>query len=399
MSPKQGFEEAIQVMSNAHYVEFFRTYTFYLYMISKCRINYTTNLDAPAAVNFQYDHYNLFINPTQFNEFPVAHRIGIIKHEMLHLILQHTNRLEDRNHKIANYAMDLAVNEDINPHHLPAQAVTHANMKATYNLDIPFKLTFEQYYDILNKEQEKYDNSNGAEGTDFDPYDAGHELASEGDPTIQKAITKSMVEKSVNETQKSRGDLPANYSQWLQILSGKTEVNWQQLIRRIAANKRVDHRTTIVKPNRRLPHLAHLKGKVKDRKFNFLFVADVSGSVSDSELMYALQQTQALLKLTNTSGTLIQVDATAYPPEPLSAKSRKLERKASGGTVLAPAIEMAATHRVAHDAIIVLTDGYIGNSDIEAYSATNKPVIWLSTGENPETFTNGRMRGVKLNVV
>lgn len=382
---RTGFDNAIRAMTTVS-DDLGRKYAFYLFMVSQCRIQFDLELPAPAAVNFEYDHYNLFINPTTYNPLPLTHRVGVIKHEMLHIILRHIERREDRDPKLANYAMDLAVNEDIDPDHLPSWAVNHKNMSTLLGFTIPQQQTFETYYDLLIPHADKLPD-----------YEAGHSKPSKGDEVIAQHLAKAMVEKSFNETNKARGDLPSAYNSWIELLSSSQELDWKQLIRRIAANRRTDRRSTILRPNRRQPNLSHLKGRVKDRRFDFLFVVDVSGSMSDSEVAYCLSESINLLKLTNSTATMIQVDTDAYPPEPLKSTTRQFTRKARGGTWLSPALDVAAEHNLSYDAIIVLTDGGVCSSDVTKFHDANKPVIWITTSDYQSGFDSGKMRGAKLN--
>ena len=74
-----------------------------------------------------------------------------------------------------------------------------------------------------------------------------------------------MAEKAANETQKSRGNVPGEYSDWLDVLSNKREVNWQQVLRKLVGNRRVGVKKTLMRKDRRLPHMNHIKGRTKDR--------------------------------------------------------------------------------------------------------------------------------------
>ena len=113
---KYIWEQTIANMfSNPTYAN---SYLFYAHMLAQCRIVFDDTMQAPAGVNFMHDHYNLFINPTGFDltdeqfaaaqlqdssatkhipgfcEYPLEHRLGILKHEMLHILFAHIARKE-----------------------------------------------------------------------------------------------------------------------------------------------------------------------------------------------------------------------------------------------------------------------------------------------------------------
>ncbi len=94
-----------------------------------------------------------------------------------------------------------------------------------------------------------------------------------------------------------------------------------------------------MRSDRRFPQRTDLRGKTKDRMFNLLVVSDVSGSVSDTALLALWGEVQHICDITKTAVDLIQVDSNPFPPEKLEKKTKLIERKAQGGTVLSPALE------------------------------------------------------------
>ena len=463
---RYGLDEALSNMfSNPNYAS---TYLFYAHMIGMCSVKIDTDLPAAAGVSFQHDHYNLYINPTQFDKYSLEERLAILKHEMLHILGNHLgSRLGDKNVTGWNYATDCAINQMIEQSHLPKvsqkeldeavaagqklrpgvkagdiASVIPSNYPAKKGINIKFKESAEYYYEILDKPDDNKcpncggdtcDNSKGkgqndsdsdSEGNDSDQNDGngngesqkgkcscsggngnpsktgdhGIWKESEGDKELQKDITKTMVEKAVNQTQKSRGDLPSNISEILELLSRKNEVDWKKVLRSIVGNKRTSSRRTIMRSDRRFPSREDLRGKTKDRMFNLLLVSDVSGSVSDKALLDLWGEVRHICKTTNSDVDLIQVDAQAYKPEKLTAHTKILTRKAAGGTVLNPALDKADEHRINYNAIVVTTDGYLSESDVQRFHDTGKKVIWLieKDGAIMDSMKTGRSMAFKL---
>lgn len=388
--------------------EYSSDYVFYLHMISQCRLKFDNELPAAAGINFEYDHYNLFINLNEWDNLALPTRIGIVKHEMLHILYQHVFRKEERNHENFNIACDCALNQHIDRKHLPDQVVLPDTLSAVLTTQIgkpvtvPTNLTGEDYYqflqDLMDKHPDKFP-SQSPEGELCEVDDHSKWGESKGDKEIAKDMAKKMLDKAADQTQKSRGNLPSEYAQWVESLSAKSSVRWQQVLKRVAGNKRVDSVRTFYRPNRRLPNMMHVKGKVKDRKYDLLTIADVSGSVSNEELMYGLNEIRHISKLTQTTTKLIQVDAQAYPPEDIGTNLRNFKRKASGGTYLSPALTVANEHQINYNAIVVITDGYLGSDDIDKFNSTNKRVIWLLTTDvDPKPFEYGKMQAFRIQV-
>ena len=414
MSELAPFEEAVVNMIRAS--EFNYNYSFYGFLLSQCSVKVDKTMQACAGVAFHHDHYTLYINPTDiiaegttkegkhevvygFNHnLTLAERIGILKHEMLHIVNNHVLRAEIQalEHKKMNVAADCAINQDIVRNHLPKYAIYPDNFPSKSK--VPEHKSSEEYYNLIDDDemQNNSESNNSGKGTG----DHGKWSESKGQEVVKDIVTEQMLKKAMSDTSKTRGNIPSDYNKWLDIFSSK-QVDWKSLLKRVVGNKRTNKRKVLPKAYRRQPDIAYLKGTVKDRTFDLLVVADVSGSVYDEGLVPAIGEVINICKLTNTASTLIQIDTQPRDPEPLTAKLKKFERKGNGGTILAPALDKAAEKRVSYNAVVVITDGYISESDVEAYQATNKRIIWLITADGGimDSMNSGKMTALKLDPV
>jgi len=402
-------DDTLAVMFSSQ--EYSKDYLFYAHIIGQCSIVIDHDLPAPAGVSFQLDHYNLYINPKQFDVFPLLHRLGVLKHEMLHVIFDHIHRLDSRECRLWNYATDLTINQMIELDHLPETDFIPDVLSKIINKPIPLNKSAEFYYellkdsDILKDSDDKKSSGEGKESGEGKGSGEGKESGepkghekweeSVGDPDLQRDVTKNMVERAQQSTIKSNGNVPNACSDWLSMLTRKAELNWKRVLRGIVGNKKVNKRTTISRRDRRFPHRDDLRGKVRDRTFNLLVVADVSGSMSDKAVIRTLSEVRHVCDVTKTSVNLIQVDSVAYQPEILTKKTSIIDRKGSGGTDLRCAIDMAKS--LDYQAIVVLSDGYVDESDVESFNKTNKRVIWLieSDGVVPDGLSS-RSHAFKL---
>jgi predicted metal-dependent peptidase len=387
-------------------IDYRSDYLFYAHMIGQCSIKIDEDLPAPAGVAFQRDHYNLYINPTEFDKFTLVERLAVLKHEMLHILYGHLDRMEDRVHMPWNFSTDCALNQHINPEHLPKQGVLPDNLGKMLGTDVPYNQSAEFYYELIKEQIENNQDENGSpqdgddEAGDNPKLMDSHETWQEstGDTDLQKDITKKMIEKSQAETIKSKGKVPSECSEWLEMFTRKSEVNWKKVLRGIVGNKRVGKRSTIMRQDRRFPKREDLRGKTKDRLFSLLVVADVSGSMTDEGVIGTLAEVQHICDITKTAVDLIQVDSEAFPPEKLSKNTKLIERKGFGGTMLHPALDMANKHNVKYDAVVVLTDGGIWAEDIERFLELNKKVIWLVSADGYilNEMIQGKMQAFQL---
>jgi predicted metal-dependent peptidase len=478
------------------------SYLYYAHMIGQCSVRIRDDFPAAAAVAFNIDHYNLYINPKSkwipfdmlgpktdftkilpedikdidgvksvrvfkgFDDFDLPGRLFILQHEMHHILYKHIERMEDRKMKPWNYATDCAINQLGNQDHMPIGLVTPESLGQMLGKKVKINLSAEHYYEMIKEEMKqeeqecqscggsgKSDNDcescggdgehkcdscdgsgkdengdtckdckgsgshecddckgsgkekcedcggTGQQGNEFQEID-DHSVwnESKGDGELQDDVTKKMIEKAQNETIKSKGTVPAQCSDWLKLHSRKSEVNWKRVLRGIVGNKRVGKRSTIMRSDRRFPHREDLRGKIKDRVFNLLVIADVSGSMSNDAVLHTLGEVRHICDVTKTAVDLIQIDTHAYEPEKLSKKTKLITRKGCGGTELHPALEMAKKHKIDYQALVVLTDGGLFGNDITYFQALKKKVIWLiePQGNVMSEMTTGRMKAFKL---
>lgn len=376
-------------------IKFRSDYLFYAHMIGQCSIKIDETLPAPAGVAFNIDHYELFINPSLYDNYRLEERLFILKHEMLHILYDHVGRKEDRDHKNWNLATDCAINQQANPEHLPENCITPESFEEMFKTKAPKNESSEFYYDLIKENQDEKD-SGGEEPHQIDSHEKWQE--SKGDAELQQDLTKKMIETAQSETIKGKGTVPSEMSDWLKIHSRKSEISWKKVLRGIVGNKKVGSRPTIMKRSRRFPKRDDIKGKTKERKFNLLVVADVSGSMDDVAVLSTLGEVQHICDITKTDVDLIQIDAEAYAPEKLSKKTKLFDRKGNGGTNLHPALEMAKTHHIDYQAVVVLTDGGLWDGDIDHFIALNKKVIWLveKNGRIMEDMNKGKMKAFQL---
>ena len=383
MSYKSGFEEAIVNMSAN--MKYMHEYIFYHRIICNCTVIYDNELPAPAGVSVNYKRFSLYINPNIFNNLSLENRLVILKHEALHIIHNHVLRTTNEhktNHEIWNISTDCAINQQCNEKHLEGtNGVDYRNLKEKMNLnvEIPADLDSEGYFELiktdLNSQGRTTNSISNMSG--YDSHSTWNE--SSGDSEIMKDILKNMIEKAMESTAKGKGNIPNFVSDLLKIYSKKKEVKWENEFRNVVGLRKAEIRYTINKRNRRFPDRFDLKGKTKDRKFNALAVMDVSGSVHNFELQNVLGEILNICNGTDTDLDLIQIDTEARAPEKVSSRTKIFKRKGNGGTELKSAIAKAKEHKLQYDCVVVCTDGFISDSDIEAYNSLKVPVIWLIT--------------------
>lgn len=360
------------------------TYLFYAHIISKCTIIMRDDIPAPAGVSYDVDHYNLYINKTLFDAYTLVERLAILKHEMLHILYDHVGRQNKRESKRWNIATDCALNQQINIEHLPDNCIIPETIKEHMGLDLPLNKSAETYYDMLEHDSD----------IDHDDHQTWEE--SNGDPDLKKTVTRKMMEDAQEQTLKSCGKIPNDFATWLSINTVKAEINWKKVLANVVGNKRVNKIPTIKRMDRRFPKRDDLRGKIKDRKFDLLVIVDISGSMSNESINNTLSEVKNICKWTKTNAHMIQVDSVAHPPEILSEKTKKFERRGNGGTILFKAIGVANKYNLVYDAVVILTDGYVSNFDLKNFEKINKRTVWLIEKDGVIPNVQGNNKAVKL---
>ena len=102
-----------------------------------------------AGVCKQNINYKLVVNPEFWTSLPDPHKVGLLKHELLHIAFFHICEEHigyDAN--LCNIAMDLEINQYIDPSNLPDGGCTIDN--ATFApMNLPEKVGWRTYYDLL----------------------------------------------------------------------------------------------------------------------------------------------------------------------------------------------------------------------------------------------------------
>ena len=397
---KKYLEEAIVQMITYNYSSN-ESLMWYGHLVTACELKRDLSMPSPAGVRFMFNKYELFINPLIFGLYTTDEQIAILKHEMLHIINLHIVRQKDREHKKWNYGTDIAINQLIA--NIPADGLHPEKFGFEKNLNA------EQYYEMIPTSYESEEPKEGksqscsssgsgngdgsGSGSDendgegngdgskkpSDIIDDEKKLKdmilsalsqaqkgmigdhskwneSQGDAEAAKEITRQMTETATN---KSRGMSPVECTDALARLKMKEQINWKKELRRIVGNRKAYSKLTIKKNDRRFPGRKDLRGKTKDHVADIIVVLDVSGSMSDEEIVYGLNEIRAICEKAGAGVKIIQVDTEPKLVENFDPKAKNFIRKGFGGTFMSPAYKMIVESKIRCDAVITITDGFI----------------------------------------
>ena len=317
----------------------------------------------------------LAINPEFFEELPEKHRIGLLKHELLHVSFGHlVMRDRFKCPKLFNIAADLEINQYIGSDYLPEGGVTMEMFK-DLNLDVRAGTTY--YYEKLEEAQQEGNCPNlenilnqmdGNSIYDHPTWDEFEELSEADKKLIQKQIEHQLKE-TADATEKRQGHIPGELAELIQRLRvvEPPAFPWKQYLRRFVGNSSISYTKKLRrKYNKRYTANPGLKIKFKN---HICVGVDTSGSVSNSELKEFMNELCHMHK-TGHQITVVQCDTQINSVEVFNPK-KDWEIKGRGGTDFQPVIDHY-NEKKEYTALIYLTDG-------EAYAPENCPknALWV----------------------
>ena len=124
-------------------------YGFFLLMLHKT----WSNTVPTACVSKNGINFQLTIGEKFWTDLSEEHRLGLLKHELLHIAFQHlTTFTMFSDKKLANIAMDMEINQYIDGHWLPEGGICIDDYE---DLNLDRRAGSRYYYDQLKQAQDK----------------------------------------------------------------------------------------------------------------------------------------------------------------------------------------------------------------------------------------------------
>jgi predicted metal-dependent peptidase len=378
-------------------------YGIFLIMLNKV----WNNRVPTAGVSKNGINYQLIINPNFWQSLSEEHRLGLLKHELLHIAFGHlTSFFKFSDKKLANVAMDMEINQYIQKGWLPGDDLTKDQfnelkekvkeeiatakengasleelmeiskklpsrgiMIEDYDkLNLDKKAGARYYYDKLKEAQDKKQQTgtSGSPGMDelLDDIENGdipdHSTWEEFDNLTeaeQKLIDKQLqkvLSDAKEQTIKKRGTIPGEIDAVI-IIEQVTppKFDWRGFIRRFTGTStRVFTKKIRRKENRRFSDNPGLKVKMRQ---HMLLAIDTSGSVSDDELKEFMSEIHHIYKC-GVDITIIQCDTRIRSVEPYKGKF-EMAVQGRGGTEFDPVLEYFNENLRKYTSLVYFTDG------------------------------------------
>ena len=337
-------------------------YGFFLIMLNKVwRKDLPTAGVSKNGINFQ-----LAINEDFWTSLSEMHQMGLLKHELLHIAFGHLTSFKSfKNHRLANVAMDMEINQYIDEDWLPEGGI---DINDYEDLNLERKAGCRYYYDKLNQFQDEKDKNGtcgnegmdklldqvaNGEGPDHSTWEEFEDLSEAEKKLIEKQLQKVLAD-AKEQTIKKRGNVPGEIEGVIiieEIVAPKFD--WRGYIRRFTGvSTKVFTKKIRRKENRRFSDNPGLKIKMKQ---HMLLAIDTSGSVSDSELQEFMGEIHHIYKV-GVDVTVVQCDTTIRSIEPYKGK-HEINVAGRGGTEFDPVLDYYNANQKKYTSLVYFTDG------------------------------------------
>lgn len=368
---------------------------FYGHYMSGVPKEMTESVPTAAVSLFSNQLIKLRVNPEFWESLSDAHRYGLIKHEVLHIVLRHLLTARDYSNKqLFNIAADLVVNQYIDPAQLPEGGITLKRfyylenyhgiklepgkdvgyyyrkldgiLKKNPDLKMPSGAGGNYFFDLLENGSSELERH--ADWQEFDKMSPGDAKIMEHQLNNALKTTVSRIERSGN----GYGTMPAGLVEQLKgmIKALKPKFDWRRMLRLFAASSNSSYlKNTLRRPSKRYGTSPGIKLK---RRHKLLLAIDTSGSVPTRDLevfyseIYHIWRQGAEITVVECD-SVIQKNYSYRGQMPTHIHGR-------GGTNFSPPIELA-NKELNPDAIIYFTDGYAP----PPRDKSRYPILWVIT--------------------
>lgn len=364
-----------EVMANLLLKEPFYGYAAAAVTFVESKEVHTTSMISLHDIKFIY-------NKSWFEGLKEEHAIGVIIHELLHLILLHPVRGSGKDCNLWDIACDMAVNEYLDRKLLLNSAITVEKIEDEIREKLLKQKSAEYYYEILCQNEEKL-SFVGIEDEINVVLNSGQELkANKSIEGNSSEVNKNAFIYTISEIlqqSKSECEIPSDINEFIDELYEPYEINWRNVLKRFLTGKgKILKRKTYKKESKRFENMPGNKSTMGTKA---LLALDESGSISDEQITRFYYELLNIKKITGVSLSVTRFDTQCTQPVPIDNYLRNKERLKNGGTDFRPVFELA--DKIGMRLIIIFTDG-----DGIAPEQVNQKVLWVLTkgGKEPANY-------------
>jgi predicted metal-dependent peptidase len=328
----------------------------------------------------------------------------VVLHETLHKAYRHMTtwkKLHDENHHLANLACDYVINlqlVDMDKDESLLAMPKQPDGKPLGAIDERFRgLNTKQIFDILKEEEEESGGGGGGEGFDEHDWEGAKALTDEEKKDLERDIDSAIRQGLIAEQKiagKGGGRMGRDLAELLE-----PKVDWRDVLREfVKATCNAKDTSSWRRVNRRyLSGDVYMPSLIGERVGHLVLGIDTSGSVGNKELAEFLSEVQSIAKDVHPDKVdLIYWDGEVAGHEEYSSSQvdsiiTSTKPAGGGGTDPTCVMRYLKEKAIKPEAIIMLTDGYIG----EWGNEWDAPILWTIVGGNKEFAPVGKTIHVK----
>lgn len=351
---------------------------FYGLLLMHMKFALSETIDTAAT-----DGVTTYFSPAFMDELSDRELDFVLMHEVLHIVLQHCSRYENRHRLLFNIACDIVVNSTIlQSNGMDTSTITiegyEESMHLTPDGQEGYLFTAEEVYEMLLKERSVEDY-----GVSWDSHDFWGEYAKD---SVESDAWKHYFEDACRTIANRGGQgLPMFAERMLQELR-RPQIDWRTLINEFVQEEVCDY--SFVPPDKRFSEADFLMPDYNDFDVsvkNILFMIDTSGSMSSEMITAAYSEVKGAIDQYGgkLQGWLGFFDCAVTEAKPFSdvGELLKIQAIGGGGTAFQPVFTYVAEKMQDNPptSIIILTDGYAQFP--EESVANGIPVLWVINNE------------------
>jgi len=303
----------------------------------------------------------------------------LVLHECYHKLYKHLTtwrHLYDENAQLANRACDYVINIKLTDDNADGFAV----MPKVGLLDAQYRgMDSAQVYNLLKQGKDGGDGGGGGSGTGLDDHD--WEGAQEMTPEEGKQLARDLDE-AIRQGALAAGKTGSGGDRMFDDLL-QTKIDWREVLREfISTTCTGSDYSTWRRPNRRFVSSGYyMPSGVSEQVGELVIAADMSGSMTSAlprifgEIKGICDQVKPDMVRLLYWDTEVCADEK-YVGAEIENLVNSTKPKGGGGTTVECVPQYMAQHGVKPQAVVVLTDGYLGGS----WGQWPCPVLWCIVG-------------------
>jgi predicted metal-dependent peptidase len=307
--------------------------------------------------------WNMYANTDFVASVSLPELAGVVYHEALHLVLDHSRRGQMAVSHCGQEVWDQAAELEINSRILSEGFPLPGDPPTPQKYGFPEGLTAEEYAELLLSRKQRNGQKTGSqsadEGSGVDGIPRSWEIGSPLEPIDPEAAVRTIA-RSVLEARKTEspaaGTVPGHLVRWAEtVLKVRTDAV-QALVQRFASTLcSLGMSPTWMRPNRRAAWSSLLIPGHQGKKVHIAIVLDTSASMTDDDVARGVRLVMQLASSAGAEVDVLCVDTEVHSVQRNVTSTTKVTPIGGGGTDMGVGIEEAS--KLSPDVIVVFTDG------------------------------------------